>query len=55
MYFYEGREKMYQAKWKDRTFSISSKTIIKTLQELSTSYKVKKATIEWIYIPLAKN
>ena len=34
---------MYQAKWKDRTFSISSKTI-KTLQELSASYKVKKKT-----------
>ena len=34
---------MYQAKWKDRTFSISSKTI-KTLQELNASYKVEKAT-----------
>ncbi len=34
---------MYQAKWKDRTFSITSKTI-KTLQELSASYKVKKKT-----------
>ena len=34
---------MYQAKWKDRTFSITSNTI-RTLQELGTSYKVKKKT-----------
>lgn len=34
---------MYQAKWKNRTFSITSNTI-KTLQELSASYKVKKKT-----------
>ena len=40
MYFNEGEGTMYQAKWKDRTFSISSKTI-KTLHELSASYKAK--------------
>lgn len=34
---------MYQAKWKDRTFSISSNTI-RTLQELGASYKIKKKT-----------
>ena len=34
---------MYQAKWKDRVFSITSNTI-KTLQELGTSYKIKKKT-----------
>ena len=32
---------MYQAKWKDRTFSITSNTL-KTLQELGASYKIKK-------------
>ena len=34
---------MYQAKWKDRVFSITSNTI-RTLQELGTSYKIKKKT-----------
>ena len=34
---------MYQAKWKDRTFSITSNTI-RSLQELGASYKVKKKT-----------
>lgn len=34
---------MSQAKWKDRTFGISQKTL-KSLQELSASYKVKKKT-----------
>ena len=34
---------MYQAKWKDRTFSITSNTI-RTLQELGASYKIKKKT-----------
>ena len=34
---------MYQAKWKDRVFSITSNTI-RTLTELGTSYKVKKKT-----------
>ena len=34
---------MYQAKWKDRTFSITSNTI-RTLTELGASYKVKKKT-----------
>ncbi len=32
---------MYQAKWKDRVFSITSNTI-RTLQELGATYKVKK-------------
>lgn len=34
---------MYQAKWKDRVFSITSNTI-RTLTELGTSYKIKKKT-----------
>lgn len=34
---------MKQAKWKDRTFSITSNTI-RTLTELGTNYKVKKKT-----------
>ena len=34
---------MYQAKWKDKTFSITSNTI-RTLQELGASYKIKKKT-----------
>ena len=34
---------MYQAKWKDRTFSITSNTI-RTLQEIDASYKIKKKT-----------
>ena len=34
---------MYQAKWKDKTFSITSNTI-RTLTELGASYKVKKKT-----------
>ena len=34
---------MYQAKWKDRVFSITSNTI-RTLAELGASYKVKKKT-----------
>ena len=34
---------MYQAKWKDKTFSITSNTI-RTLTELGVSYKVKKKT-----------
>ena len=34
---------MYQAKWKDRVFSITSNTI-RTLTELGTNYKVKKKT-----------
>lgn len=34
---------MYQSKWKDRAFSITSNTI-RTLTELGASYKVKKKT-----------
>ena len=34
---------MYQAKWKDRVFSITSNKI-RTLTELGASYKIKKKT-----------
>lgn len=34
---------MYQAKWKDRVFSVSQKTM-RSLQELGVSFKVKKKT-----------
>ena len=40
---------MYQAKWKDRTFSITSNTI-RTLTELGTGYKIEKTTNETISI-----
>ena len=43
MQFYNGEGTMYQAKWKDRVFSITSNTI-RPLTELGTNYKVKKKT-----------
>ena len=36
MQFYNGEGTMYQAKWKDRTFSITSNTI-RTLTELGAT------------------
>ena len=44
MKFYKGEGTMYQAKWKDRTFSITSNTI-RILQEFGASYKIKKYSL----------
>ena len=45
---------MYQAKWKDRTFSITSNTI-RTLTELGASYKVKKKQMAQVQQRLLKD